>query len=293
VFSPEGRPHDGVAELWAILFDGESAGHVAVKREVPVTHARFDRRAFDVRIEDAELGPGVLRGEAASGGHRIGWDLGYSGEARPLLLYPEVTYEAKLPRAKALSGVPLAVYRGTLDVDGRRVEVDGWVGSQNHNWGSEHTDEYAWGQVVGFDESPSTFLELGTGRTRVAGMWTPWLTPAVLLHHGREHRANGPLALVRARGEYHPFNWRFRFETDDLRAEGSIDAERADFVGLAYRNPPGGVKHCLNSKIASCRLTLAHKRGPERGREETLNATRRAAFEILTDDPGHGVPMLA
>jgi hypothetical protein len=293
VFSPEGRPHDGVAELWAIFFDGEVGAHVAVRREVPISRARFDRRAFDVRIEETELGPGALRGEGASGGHRIAWDMRYGGEASPLLLYPEVTYEAKLPRAKALVGVPLAVYHGTLEVDGRRLEVDGWVGSQNHNWGSEHTDAYAWGQVAGFDESPSSFLEIGTGRTRIAGVWTPWLTPAVLLHRGREHRANGPLALARARAEYHPFAWRFAFETGDLRAEGSMEAELRDFVGLGYQNPPGGVKHCLNTKIASCRLTLVHKRGPERGREETLTATRRAAFEILTDDPGHGVAMLA
>jgi hypothetical protein len=293
VFSPAGRPHEGVGELWAVVFDGETGAHVAVKREVPIAQARFDRGAFAVRVDEAELGPGTLRGEAASGGHRIGWDLRFGGDRPPILLYPEVTYEAKLPRAKALVGVPLAVYDGTLEIDGRALGVEGWVGSQNHNWGTEHTDAYAWGQVAGFDDDPSSFLEIGTGRTRIGGVWTPWITPAVLLHGGREHRANGPAALLKAHGEYHCFAWRFAFETDDVRAEGSIAAERPDFVGLAYANPPGGVKHCLNTKIASCRLTLVHKRGTERGRTETLTASRRAAFEILTDERDHGVPILA
>ena len=47
----------------------------------------------------------------------------------------------------------------TIDVDGVSHAVDGWVGSQNHNWGRKHTDRYAWGQVAGFDDAPGSFLE--------------------------------------------------------------------------------------------------------------------------------------
>ncbi|MGD0211555.1 MAG: hypothetical protein ABSC14_11315, partial [Desulfomonilia bacterium] len=60
------------------------------------------------------------------------------------------------------------------------------------------------------------------------------------------------------------------------------------FVGLTYYNPPGGTKTCLNSKIASCTLLFKDK---EQGTLETLQAKNRAAFEILTDDAGHGVPI--
>jgi hypothetical protein len=78
-----------------------------------------------------------------------------------------------------------------------------------------------------------------------------------------------------------------------VRVEGRIDAAQADFVGLSYRNPPGGTKDCLNTKIATAELCVTHKAGPMRGRVERLLATRRAAFEILTDDRGHGVPIRA
>lgn len=51
---------------------------------------------------------------------------------------------------------------------------------------------------------------------------------------------------------------------------------------------PGGSKTCLNSKVARCEVTL------ERGGEaQTFTTKTRAAFEILTDDSTHGVPVLA
>jgi hypothetical protein len=306
LFSPEGRPEAAVGELWAIFFDGESGEHVAVKREVPIAQARFDRTKLDVRIldrgqdggHDATLVPGALAGTITSGEHSISWDLRYSGGERPLLLFPEALYEARLPRAKSLVGVPLCTFQGALQVDGRAIQVggqvggqaEGWVGSQNHNWGSQHTDHYAWGQVAGFDDHPGSFLEIATARLRLGPVWTPFMTPAVLRHEGREHAANGPLSLARARGDFDYFTWRFAFETDEVRARGTITAEAGDFVGLAYANPPGGVKHCLNTKIAACSLTLTHKAG---GRVETLSTRRRAAFEILTDDRAHGIAIRA
>jgi hypothetical protein len=301
LFSPG---QDGLGELWAVFFDGEAGhgggpaphtpgAHVAVKREVPIALARFDRSAFSVRVDDARLGPGALAGAAASGDHRISWDLRYRGTEPPLLLFPEALYEARLPRAKSLVGLPLAVHEGTLVVDGRTVDVDGWVGSQNHNWGSRHTDHYAWGQVAGFDAHPGSFLEIATARLKVGPLWTPFMTPAVLRHRGREHAANGPAALARAKGSFEYFRWRFAFDAAEVHVEGHVSARAEDFVGLVYKNPPGGVKHCLNTKIATCELTVAYTSGPDRGRVDHLSAKRRAAFEILTDDQGHGVPILA
>lgn len=297
LFSPAGRPEDGIGELWAVLFDGETDAHVAVKREVPIAHARFDREAFSVSVVDARLDGASLAGQVAAGAHRIAWDLRYHGHERPLLLFPPGMYEAPLPRAKSLVGVPMAIYEGTLDVDGRVIhvggDVGGWVGSQNHNWGSRHTDHYAWGQVAGFDTHPASFLEIATARLKLGPVWTPFMTPVVLRHEGREHAVNTPLALLRSRGRFDYFTWHFGFETDEIRASGYLAADRSDFVGLSYLNPPGGTKQCLNTKIATCRITLTYKTGPRRGAVDDLLARRRAAFEILTDDRGHGVAMPA
>jgi hypothetical protein len=293
LFSPRGRPGEAIGELWAVCFDGETGGHAAVKKEVPLGNCNFSTDGLSVRIDDALLDEQGLRGEAASGGRRIAWDLRFSGQAAPLFLLPAGSYEAGFPRAKSLVGLPLAVFNGRLVVDGREIAVSDWVGSQNHNWGSRHTDQYAWGQVAGFDTHPGSFLEIATARVRIGPLWTPCLTPLVLRHQGEEFALNGFRQMFRARGRFDFFTWSFRSETKTAAVEGTITAPRDAFVGLHYSNPPGGIKHCLNTKIASCEIVLA-RRGTDGGATtETLSTRHRAAFEILTDDRSHGIAISA
>jgi hypothetical protein len=75
--------------------------------------------------------------------------------------------------------------------------------------------------------------------------------------------------------------------------EGTITAPREAFVGLNYYNPPGGIKHCLNTKIASCELKVIRTRNGRADTPEILTTQHRAAFEILTDDRGHGIEIRA
>jgi hypothetical protein len=289
-FSPQGRPADAVGELWAVWFDGETRRHVAVKREVPIARCSFDPAAFSVAVDDAVLGPAALSGAASSGGHEIAWQLSYHGSEPPLFFLPRALYAAKLPRAKSLVGLPLAAYAGTISVDGDRHEICDWVGSQNHNWGSRHTDEYAWGQVAGFDSHPGSFLEVATARVKIGPLHTPQMTLIALRHRGEEILLNRLLQSIRARATRHDFHWTFAGEDGRVRIEGTLRAPRQAFVGLRYANPPGGEKHCLNSKIARCELRLTDKRSAA---SETLIAAHRAAFEILTDDREHGIEIRA
>jgi hypothetical protein len=287
VFSPAGRPEAACGELWAIVFDGETRQCVAVKRERPIADCRFGGNALpDVRIGDAVLHGGEARGAAEASGHAIRWTLTMRGVPEPLLLLPAAMYGARLPRAKSLVPIPRASFDGEIVVDGRPVAVAGWTGSQNHNWGSRHTDHYAWGQVAGFDGRPDTFLEVATARLRFGPLWTPPMTPLVLRHAGREHRLNATRLTLRARSALSYFTWSFATANDDIAIDGTIEAPRWAVVGLRYRNPPGGEKHCLNTKIARCRLVLRDRRS---GATETLHTAHRAAFEILTDDRDHGV----
>ncbi|MEW5985120.1 MAG: hypothetical protein AB1791_00635 [Chloroflexota bacterium] len=281
LFSPQGRPDDTVGELWAIYFDGESGRHVALQQEWPLNQCHFARDGFAVQVGAAELSPGRLQGSLTRDEQNVTWRLTFTGDQSPLFLLPLRLYEGGFPKAKSLVGLPLAIYEGTLTANGQTIPVDGWVGSQNHNWGSRHTDRYAWGQVAGFDNAPDTFLEVATAQIRLGRFWTPPLTPLVLRHQGQEYALNSLWQSGRNKGRFQPFEWQFRAETATVRIEGEITAPAAAFVELRYRNPPGGLKQCLNSKIASCRLTLTHKAD---GRTETLITTHRAAFEILSDD---------
>ncbi len=288
---PRAAPERTIGELWAVWFNGETGRHVAVKQEVGTRDFGFDRSSFDVRVAGARLDARGLTGAAASGGHEISWDLGYEGEQPALLLLRRALYRGRFPRAKALVGRPLARYRGTLEVDRQRIAVDDWIGSQNHNWGTRHTDHYAWGQVAGFDDSGDAFLEVATGRLKLGPLWTPAMTLLALRIDGRELRCDSVLSSLRARASLEYFDWRFDAPVFGGRVRGRIRAPRRAFVGLRYRNPPGGVKFCLNSKIAGCRVEWIED-GAARPKR-VLESASRAAFEILTDDPAHGVELLA
>jgi hypothetical protein len=295
VFSPKGRPRDAIGELWAVWFDGESGRHVVAKSELPIAQCALSREALDVRIGAARLQPGHLRGMAERGEHRIEWDLAWDGGGAPLFLLPPALYDRGLPKAKSLVGAPLARFSGSLVVDGVRMAIDRWTGSQNHNWGAKHTDRYAWGQVAGFDNAPDSFLEVATGQLKIGPWWTPRLTPLVLRHEGEEYALRSIGQALRARGRFGPrpaegrpssdFHWDFATHGDGIAIEGSISAPKEAFVGLRYYNPPGGEKWCLNSKLAACRLRVSRAGKPD----QTLEARDRAAFEILTDDRAHGV----
>ncbi len=289
VFSPNHHPEDALGELWAIFFDGETSNHVAVKKEVPFHRCIFRSDAFFIQVAEASLEQGRLKGDAEYHGHNVSWDLTYAGNEAPLFLLPLKLYTARFPKAKSLVGLPKAIYNGSLSVDGKEIQIENWVGSQNHNWGSRHTDLYAWGQVAGFDSHPDSFLEIASARLKIGPFWTPWVTPIVLRHQEIETKINSLVQTFRAKSSFNYFDWKFISETGEIRLEGEISAPREAFIGLNYRNPPGGSKHCLNSKIAACQLKIQHKQSGQWNLQEILFTKHRAAFEILTDARDHGV----
>lgn len=293
VFAPSGRPQDAVGELWAIWFDRERGEVTAAKREVPVADCAFSADGLDVRIADATLVEGALEGAAESGGHRLEWRLSYRGGQAPLLLLPRRFYDGGFPKAKALVGRPLTRYAGEVVVDGETHAIEDWPGSQNHNWGSRHTDEYAWGQVAGFDDEGDAFLECTTARVRAGPIWTPWLTLVVLRLDGRTYALNGALRALRARGRFGEeggqLDWRFDTRGEGIRLRGHVYGSPQAFVGLRYGNPPGGDKVCLNSKVAGCTLVVEQ---PGRA-ARTLHSAHGAAFEVLGDTSRLGIPVVA
>jgi hypothetical protein len=288
IFSPSGRPEKAIGELWAMVFNGETGEHVAVKEEYPLPMCRFDRSGFGAQVGGAVLQPGRLTGSCTSRSHTVSWDLAYEGNEPPIHFLPVKMYEGNFPKAKSFVGVPLARYTGTVSVDGTIIDVERWSGSQNHNWGRQHTDYYAFGQVAGFDNAPDSFLEIVSAQLKFGPVWTPMLTPLVLRHGGTDHSFVRLTDAARARARFGYFDWTFAAENDEVKVAGRINAPKDAFVGLTYYNPPGGIKHCLNSKLAWCEVIVTDKSS---GKQDVLVARHRAAFEILTDDRAHGVPM--
>lgn len=288
LFVPKGHVERAVGELWAIAFDRMAGRIQAAKVVLPLAECSLSRVDLDVRIGEASLDPAGLRGEAAWGGTRIAWDLAYTSPSKPLLLFAERLYDGGFPKAKALVGSPAASFTGTLRVGAETWAIDGWPGSQNHNWGSRHNDEYAWGQVSGFDDAPDAFLECGVGRIRLGPVWSPWLAPLVLRLEGEEHRLNSLWRCLRNRSAIDFFRLEVDARERDVRVTAAFEASASDFVALPYADPPGGLRTCLNSKLARCELTLERPGRPPR----TLHSAHRAALELISTRRDHGVPVL-
>lgn len=281
-----------MGELWAIYFEKGKAP-IAAKSEFPIARAKFSNTNFDLDFDGATLTDNALKGMAAnSGENKIEWDLKISRlsgakDAEVLFPLPLSTYDTPLPRAKLLVAQPFVTYSGHLTVNGKKISIGEWQGSQNHNWGSRHTDEYAWGQVAGFDNDTDSFLEVASAKIKLGPIMTPYLTPILLRHKGKEYALNSYWQAYRNNADLNYFDWVFSGENSDFKIQGRIWADRADFVALNYYNPPGDVKTCLNSKIASCDVTLTEK--SRIGLNVNLKTQNRAAFEILTSKTDHGL----
>ncbi len=202
-------------------------------------------------------------------------------------LLTERGYRRRFPSAKTLVRHPLARFDGHLEAAGLAVDVDGWTGSINHNWGTRHTPAYAFGQVCGFDDAPDSTLEIVTARAGLGSVLLPGVTLFVFRHAGVEFAVRTLVGSMQSHGRYAPFTWTFGARVGDRMIEGEITTEPADVIGLSYPDTHGGTKYCYNSAIARCRIQLA---GKAYGRAELVS--RRVMFELLTDDRLDSVPLL-
>lgn len=287
---PDSDKKNTIGELWAVVFNRETNRMTAVKEEFRIDECNFSGSGLDVSIADrGRLLPGMAYGKISSNGNSISWDLKYTDGQAPLRLLPKYLYKGKFPTAKATVPNPMAVFTGTVEVNGETYKIDNWVGSQNHNWGSRHIDEYAWGQVAGFDNEAEAFLECATARVRLGPFQTPWMTTVVLRYDDREIVISNLWRAFQAKAAYKSFNWRFDTRNKMLQIQGSIEAPLESFIGFNYYKPDGGSSTCLNSKIAKCQLLVTEPGKPDR----VFKTRHRAAFEIFNTDRDHGVLVIA
>jgi len=300
IFAPSSSgtsgPERPVAEGWAIAFDrskrGSAPTHVAVKHTVPWADATFGT-GLDIRWkrpdsdESLEIAPASTRGAIAAKGHRVGWELAFSGSERPIVpFFSDKMYDAPLPRSKLVTPLPDARFDGHVTVDGARWAVEGWRGMQGHNWGSGHAELYAWCHANVWQQDPEFVLEGLSARVRIGPVLSPLTTLVCVRHRGVAYDFNRPLDLLRNHGEVTKRTWSFSASAEHSRIEGVIEAATDDMVGLYYPNPDGPMTHCLNSKLATARVRFEAK-----GRPPLDLTSRAAALEIGTRDTEHGVRM--
>ena len=279
-----------VADSWVMVFDPDGAGNRALKVPHPIDQSDFRDDTWTARIGATSIDDRSARGAVTGEGRSARWDLRITpGDEAPVKLLTDRGYKAKFPTAKTMVRHPLARFDGSVELDDVGLQVAGWTGSVNHNWGRRHTPAYAFGQVCGFDGSPDSSLEIVTAHAAVGPISLPAATLLVLRHDGREVAVRSVLATRHTHGQYRPFTWSFGARVSDVTVDGEITAHERDVIGLTYTDTDGESKYCYNSALATCRITLSVK-----GSTATeLVATRRAMFEVLTDTRHGAVPLLA
>lgn len=278
-----GRPPSG--SLWFTLFDAAAAGPTAAKLTVDGPSAGGDDW---IRVADASIAAGRCAGAfSVDGGADVAWDLTFDGAPLLAALPTPWMYRAPIPRTKPVSVHPVAAFSGTVTVDGRALEVDGWPGMVGHNWGTQHAERWIWLHGLAFtDAGEDTWLDVVLGRIKVAGRVTPWTASGAMSVDGERLELGGVGRVRSTRVDEHPDRLAFTLPgPHDVIVSGSVQAPRERFVGWVYADPDGSEHHTVNCSIADLELKVARKGRPMR----ILVTQGNAAYELGMRERDHGM----
>ena len=185
------------------------------------------------------------------------WDLTFSDDHEPFHHLPrDFLYRAPLPKTKFLSPYPDALFDGGIELDGERIEVEGWRGMIGHNWGAEHAERWVWIQGSGFEgRSPEDYFDMAVGRIKVGGS-----DHAVGRQRDADARRQGPPARRLRTHPEHRRSQRSRparassSRARASRCHGTVRAPAKDFVAWIYADPVGPEHNTLNCSISDLEL---------------------------------------
>lgn len=272
-----------VGALWCTLFDTAAAGPVAVKQALGGDRLARPAGGY-IQIGESRLGPDRAEGSAAAAGHTAAWRIALDGGEPALAHLPRAwLYRAPLPRTKLCSPRPAVHAAGTVTVDGRRVELDGWPAMVGHNWGVQHAERWVWLHGTFGD---GAWLDVAVARIRLGRWLSPWLASGALSLDDVRHPLGGPGRWHGTRVAETPEGCRFELPGRGLRLRGVVHAARKDLVGWVYADPAGGSHDTLNSSIATMELTVWRDDRPR-----ALSCAGGAAYELGTREYDHGIPL--
>jgi hypothetical protein len=275
------------ASIWFVLFDRDADGPRATKVTVPAAQLSAPAGSW-IRVDRAEIGPGVASGSIETEALSASWDLSFAGEAEPCKYLPaDWLYEAPVPKTKFVAPYPDATFSGRLQVDGEEVQLDAWPGMIGHNWGSEHAERWVWLEGTGFGDSAGTYFDAGAARVKIGSRTTPWLPSGMLVLDGEAHRLGGLGQIRSASIAPEPTACEFTLPGKDIVVRGRVSAPRKDFVGWVYADPKGPEHHTLNCSVSDLELTVERPALPPR----QLTLAAGAAYEFGMRETDHGIPI--
>ena len=261
-----------VADVWCCTFDGITGQTWGHRETVPLDQARLEGTPLEIEIAgcrfnlDPEQGTteGYLENERGS----CRWDLTWRPVdgllGAPMSIFPfRWMLHTSLPKAKTVTPHPALVFSGTMEWSGDGISADNWLGMQGHNWGSEHTPRYAWGQCIFLEQGvPTCMMEGFSGRVAIGGKLTPPISALEVRYGARVYRFNHLLNLWNQEATIRYPEWHLKLKGSGGLAELRMKANPDEMACLGYVNPNGELLYCLNSKLADVHLKVVPKDGP-------------------------------
>lgn len=265
---------DGAASdsrVWAVVADG---GAVTAERAIfplaELTVEDDERGAPCVRVGGAELGGGFARGSCGA----IRWSLQFTGEAaRRLPHVPEFVPLGTRSHHTCAEGQ----VTGFVEVDGRRVDLDGGAITQMHIWGQRRVEWLRWAWVPRFEGGGAlelTAVAPKAGRQHLSALWVrlgEGPDAEIIDHTGLLAAVRGRVRASRAGVLHHVAP-----APGGRRLVLRVWAEPATFAGWDYRQIGGGDLRVAQSDLARCELEIYRRAGlgwrPERRLRSTCAA---------------------
>jgi hypothetical protein len=255
-------PADGLgdpyAEVWFAFYDLTNPDDgFGLAEKYPIDALASSIVPFSVRIGDSVLTNEACQGAVGGAGHAAAWDLRFEPCAKPFLHFPESLYESGDVESAMLSPHFSTSFSGTIEVDGRRIDLTGDPGEQSHTWGRQHPPHWLWCHCNHFTEDPNAAMELVCALPEEGH-------PASLEAHvlyakvgGREHRLLSLADGSRSESTASPGSWRLEAEGETVRIEADIRCRPVDLIEAPYVDPNGASAYCVATEVASSTLRVS------------------------------------
>jgi hypothetical protein len=291
---------EATCSLWVMAMDPQDpARNVGRKVSFPVSELRATAEPFELRIGEAKLTDQGMSGSLQQDGVTCEWNLTWTsrlpayGHVHPLLR------RARIAKTVLFLPHPELKVQGSVQLDGRRIDVAGATGGQAHLWGSKHASRWAWvhcNDFVGADGSArdGVFVDGVSVFVPRFGREIGPNTPVVARVGGGDLMSVSPLTVTRNPSEFELDRWSFEARAGRQKLTGEVSARPEDLVGVTYHDPDGELAYCYNTEVADMRLDLWERdgrRAPWRKVDE-LRSDRHAHFEYAQRTPVDGVPLL-